>query len=164
MNHAEALTTARVLAAEIGLCNMTRKALCERLNVPDGSFMQQVGCSFTDLWDELYAAGVPLGQPDGRTRQRPEARKDLILSHALELAKTDGYQSVTRSAIAEAAGVAPSLISAHFTTMAQLRRVLMHRAIRDEVLQVVAQGLAVKDPDALKAPRELRAVAVELLK
>lgn len=164
MNRLKATSAARQLAAEIGLANMTRHVLCERLGIPDGSFVKRVGCSFSELLDDLYAAGVPVGEPDGRKRQRSEIRKDLILAEGLELAKIHGYQAVTRRMVAEAAGVADSLISAHFSGMGQFRTELMRRAIRDEVLQVVAQGLAVNDPVAAEAPRELRAVAVELLK
>jgi hypothetical protein len=47
--------------------------------------------------------------------------------------------------------------------MPQLRRDIMRAAIRDSVLEIIAQGLVVKDSRALKAPDDLKKAAIQLL-
>lgn len=86
-----------------------------------------------------------------------------ILHAALTLAPSVGYNRLTRAEIAEAAKVPPTLIPYHCGTMTELRRKIMREAIRVECLPVIAQGLAVRDPHALKAPAELRRAAVDSL-
>jgi AcrR family transcriptional regulator len=90
-------------------------------------------------------------------------RKAQILSAALELSETASYARVTREQIAEKAGCPPTLISYHFGTMPALRRDIMREAIRTERLPVIAQGLALRDAHALKAPEELRQRAAHAL-
>lgn len=94
-----------------------------------------------------------------------EARERIaqILKAALELAKRRGYNCITRDEIAERAGVPSSLIAYHCGTMDNLRRDLMREAIRTECLPVIAQGLAVRDRHALKAPEDLRRRALQSL-
>ena len=95
-----------------------------------------------------------------------EARQRVaqILAAALELAPKVGYQKLTRDAVAERLGVSSSLIPAHMGTMAEFRRALMREAVRVECLPVIAQGLAARDRQALKAPPELRARAINSLR
>lgn len=94
-----------------------------------------------------------------------EARERIaqILSAALEIAPATGYNRMTREQIAEKAGCPPTLITYHFGTMPSLRRDIMREAVRVECLPVIAQGLALRDSHALKAPEELRRRAVEAL-
>lgn len=105
-------------------------------------------------------------------RMKPEARKEDILSAALPLAARKGYTAVTREEIAKAAGVSGPAVQYHFKTMAQLRRDLMRFAIKHAGLRlgscspglaVIAQGLAVKDPHAVKAEEAIRRAAVGAL-
>lgn len=90
-------------------------------------------------------------------------RKAQILSAALILCETASYARVTREQIAERAGCPPTLITYHFGTMPALRRDIMREAVRAECLPVIAQGLALRDAHALKAPEELRRRAAETL-
>lgn len=96
-------------------------------------------------------------------RLKPEARSKQILDVALKLAEKSNYSTVTRDAIASAAGVSMGLVTNYFGTMAQFRRTLMRAAIHRGNARIVAQGLANKDPQARKAPDELKAKAVEFL-
>lgn len=89
------------------------------------------------------------------------ARVAQILAAALELAPSVGYQRLTRDAVAAKLGVSASLIPAHMGTMAEFRRHIMREAVRVGCLPVIAQGLAVRDPRALKASPELRARALQ---
>lgn len=90
-------------------------------------------------------------------------RKAQILGAALTLCKTTSYARVTREQIAEQAKCPPTLITYHFGTMPSLRRGIMREAVRVECLPVIAQGLALRDSHALKAPEELRRRALEAL-
>lgn len=87
----------------------------------------------------------------------------LILDVALRHASAKGLAAITRAEIAEEAGIATGIVNAAYGTMQQLRRAVMRAAIEREVLAVVAGGLAAMDPQALKAPQELRARALEHL-
>jgi AcrR family transcriptional regulator len=91
-------------------------------------------------------------------------RKEQILETALRLAEKMGYTNITRAGVADAAGVAPSLVSHYFTTMGKMKRAVMRQAVKRAVLSIVAQGLTLKDDQALKAPEELRARAAASLK
>ena len=83
-----------------------------------------------------------------------------ILTHALTLAHVCGYQSVTRSALAEVSGVPAGTISSYFGTMVQLRRAIMSAAVDRRDLVVIAQGLAAGDSKAQAASRKLKIESV----
>ena len=86
-----------------------------------------------------------------------------ILRAALEIAPETGYNRLTRDEIAKRAKIPPTLISYHLGTMAELRRQIMRAAVQAECLPVIAQGLALRDRHALKAPEELRQRALQSL-
>lgn len=94
--------------------------------------------------------------PTVRTRMTPRERREDVLSAALRLAVMHGYTHITRDDIAMAAGCSPALVSQTLGTMRCLRRALVRAAVAREVLPVIAQGLALRDPHALRAPEELR--------
>lgn len=85
--------------------------------------------------------------------------KKLILDTAIAHAKTDGYQNIRREKIATALGVSCGLVNFHFSTMLQLRRAVMRAAIDQRIPEIVAQGMAAKDPHASKAPDDLKDLA-----
>lgn len=91
-----------------------------------------------------------------RTRKKPDARRAEILDGALAVAAAEGLRNTTRDLIAARVGISPALVSMHFSTMEQLRRAVMRAAVEREVLSIVAEGLAARDPHALKAPEELK--------
>lgn len=103
------------------------------------------------------------------TIMKPQIKLDArtrvaqFLAAALDEAKRGSYQTVTREQIASACDVPPSLIHYHMGTMPELRRKVMREAVRVECLPVIAQGLAMKDRQALKASEELRARALATL-
>lgn len=96
-----------------------------------------------------------------RKRLHPDERKEQILKAALKVAKSKGYNKLTREQVAAEAGISVNLINAYFGTMPKFRRHIMRAAIREEVLQVVAQGLVNKDSHAMKANPELKQKAIE---
>lgn len=93
------------------------------------------------------------------SRMSRRARHDEIMAAALRIACDIGYNRITREDIALAAGCSPALVSELFGTMCALRRSIARSAVANHVLPVIAQGLALRDPHALRAPAELRAVA-----
>lgn len=90
-------------------------------------------------------------------------RRTQILDAAVSLALETGYLNLTKRAVAEHAGVSPSLVVAHFNTMNQMRRAVLRHAIQTEALVVVAQGLAAGDAHATKAPEELKRRAADYM-
>lgn len=89
------------------------------------------------------------------TRLKPADRTEQLLAAALRLASKHGLANITRAQIAEYAEVAPSLVSARLGTMEALRRSVMRAAVAQEVLPVIAEGVATRNKYALKAAPSL---------
>ncbi len=88
-------------------------------------------------------------------RKLAKDRREEILAVAVRLSALAGYRNVTRNQIAEVVGLTPQAIQHHIGTVANMRRDIMRKAIADENLTVIAQGMANKDEHALKAPDDL---------
>ncbi len=91
------------------------------------------------------------------------ARAAQILAAAVEAARDHGYTRLTREQVAARIGISASLVPHYIGSAADLRRKVMREAVRVECLAVIAQGLAVRDPHALRAPEELRQRAAQHL-
>lgn len=89
-------------------------------------------------------------------RLSPEKRAADLLHVAVQVAEAHGLGGLTREAIALHAGVSPALVTARLGTMAELRRSVMRQAVRLRCVAVVAEGLARRDPHALKADADLK--------
>ena len=99
-----------------------------------------------------------------KKRLHPDDRKQQILTAAIKVAgRPGGWGKLTRDAVAKEAGCAEGLVSKYFGTMIAFRRSIMRAAIQARNLAVVSQGLAAGYTNALKAPPELKAAAVETL-
>ena len=98
-----------------------------------------------------------------RKRMTPADRRTEVLMAALRASARIGYNRVTRDAIATEAACSPGLVSLCLGTVPQMRRVIMREAVRSRCLPIIAQGLAVRDPHAMRAPEELRAAAAGCL-
>lgn len=147
-----------------GLINLSRRELCERAGIPDGSFPHIMGCNFAEFVEELKLEGIEeIPHAVSKTRANPALRKDHILTVAVGMAKTEGYNKITRDKIAEGAGVSMGLVTRYFGTMNQLKTAIMRRAIKQGIAEIIAQGLANGDDYAKKAPAELKAEAATLL-
>lgn len=92
-----------------------------------------------------------------------QARKNEIMQAGLKLAVRHGYMSLTREMVAKSAKCSPALITAHFGTFDAFRKQLMTHAIAVENLAIVAQGLVMKVPAAMRAPSALREKAAQLI-
>lgn len=90
-------------------------------------------------------------------------RRDAILSAAVAVAREKGLAGMTRQAVADAACVAPGLVSHYFATMANLEDRVIRQAIAEKVLEVLADALAKRHPSAQLAPLRLRQQALSTL-
>jgi hypothetical protein len=154
--------TAIAMANEIGLINLTRQALCDKLHIKDGSFTVIAGYTFTELIAEIKPH-CATGHSLRKVKAPKEFREDQILGSALKLSEELGYNRISRAMIANDAGVSESLVSNYLGTMTDLRRTVIRHAILRENLVILAQGLAAGDVHAKKAPQELKERAASLI-
>ncbi len=94
-------------------------------------------------------------------RKDPEIRRKEILDAAVEVARDLGYLKTTHSRIAATVCVSPSLVRKYFESKSKIRDAVMSEAVRLEILDIVLQGIAAKDPIVHEAPAALRAAALE---
>lgn len=92
-------------------------------------------------------------------RHDPAVRTEALLQAALKLAEKEGWRTLTRDAVAAAAGVSGALVTVRLGTMDSLRRMVMRAAVRQRCVAVVAEGLVVGSPHARKADEALRLAA-----
>lgn len=92
-----------------------------------------------------------------------EDRDNRILNAAMDLAKADGYQWITRDAVAALAGVSPATVSNVFGTMRDLKRAVLREAIARGEHRIVAQGLGDQHPIVMEAPEDVRKAAAATL-
>lgn len=85
-----------------------------------------------------------------------ESRNAAILEAAIELAKVEGYQWITRDMVAKAAGVSTGSVHNAFGNFVELKREVMRQAIARQIVPIVAQGLAEGSLIAQSAPPALR--------
>lgn len=97
------------------------------------------------------------------TAQALAERKAAILAAAIEEAKEQGYQWITRDAVAKRAGVGAGSVNVAFGRMVELKRAVLREAVARRIVEIVAQGLADQHPIAKDAPPDLKREAVALL-
>ncbi len=96
-------------------------------------------------------------------RMAPKDRKADLINAALEAADVHGFSNLRAKHVAELGAVSSATVMHYFSTMKQLRRAVMRAAIKQGNVKVLASGLGCMDPDARKAPPELKEMAVKLL-
>lgn len=87
-------------------------------------------------------------------------KKELILSVAMDLAKEKGFSNLFRTEIVERSGVAAGSVNYCFDTMDGLKDAVMKKAIDDQELTIIAQGLTARNEIARTAPDELKQQAL----
>lgn len=98
------------------------------------------------------------------TKFAPAVRRELILIAAVRVARQPGgWQSLTRTAVADAAECSPALVSRTLGDMDSVRASVMKRAIRYQYLDLIAQGLAAGYPQCLRLSPVLKHKAVSQL-
>ena len=86
--------------------------------------------------------------------------KEHILAVAYTMAQRDGFGTLTRDGVAAEAGVAMGSVNHHWVKMSALREAVMQRAVEEENLELIGQGMALGDSVAKSAPLELRQAAL----
>jgi AcrR family transcriptional regulator len=90
-------------------------------------------------------------------------KREMILYAAVNLALQHGYCRITRDDIAEAAGVSSGLVNHYFETIDKIRKEIIKTAIDKNIVELVAQGLGMRDREVLKAPPHVRQSALNFL-
>lgn len=102
---------------------------------------------------------------------KSDVRADQILNAAVKVARRSGWESMTRDVVAEEASCGVGTVNNMYGTMTQLRRSVMRRVVdlivagdhEDDLLIIVAKGMAGAYVEALKAPSEVKQLAFELM-
>lgn len=150
------IDTALEQIARDGWAATTHRTIAAACDVHESSVYQHFP-KRSALRDALMELRPDLNLPaEPDLRMAPAERKRHLLDVGLVLAERVGYRNVTMTALTEAAGVSRTLYHRYFSTVGRFRVDVMRAAVKTENLAVIAQGLAAKDPQALKAPAELR--------
>lgn len=158
MNKQHITDTAVQMVQESGLINLSREALCKRADISDGSFVMIMGVTFTEFVKKLKRMDIHTDDNYTvvKSRTDPALRQRQILMVAIEQAKLIGYNKITRESVAELAGVSEGLVTRYFHTMCQLKRDVMRYAVKNNIAEIVAQGLVYNDKHAKKASPDLK--------
>lgn len=154
---------ARAIAQREGYLRVTRPALAEESGL--NFYAIKNHCRISELHKALKEDGFPPGEPHRNDPQQGEDTKRRILQAAVKLAELDGYQWLTRKAVADQAGLAQSasLVSHYFGSMVGLKRAVLRHAVEHRLLPIVAQGLADQHPIVTSASADLRAATAAYL-
>lgn len=165
MQHLDLAVKAGIkLARERGLINVSRADISLEIGIPDGSWSHAVGVPFSKfvsiikdaVGDEGYSLVL-------KKRVAPQLRKENILSCAIKLAEKVGYTKITATAVAEDAGITHQTVMHYFSTMNQLKTEVMRRAVKENNLRIIAQGLVAGDKHAKKAEQHVKEDALKCL-
>lgn len=97
------------------------------------------------------------------TRMAPADRKAQLLDVAVELARKNGFANLRMLHISQSADCSNATVVGYFKTMVQMKRAVMRAAISREVLPIIAEGVAMRDPVAKKACPDLQRKALATL-
>jgi AcrR family transcriptional regulator len=87
--------------------------------------------------------------------------RTIILTAALQLARSIGYQRLTRDGVASAADVGTGTVNKYFGTIGELRSAVVCYAQEVGDLDVLAQGLALRAPELEGLSEDLRRRALK---
>ncbi len=154
------------LIAKKGLINLSRDELCALVGIPTGSIAHYLGYTYTEFIQRLHDEGHNISGDGERVVGRVNnnnIRRELIIVAALKLAKAGNYATLTRTQVATAAQVATGSISNYMGVDGNMPKVIMAEAVEREIIEIVAQGLAVGDQIAKGASREVKQKAAQLI-
>lgn len=104
-----------------------------------------------------------IGRDGVNGRKDPKTRKSELLQAAVEEATKVGFTNLTRQGIAHRAGVSEPMVNQFLGTLKQLKNKVMRDAIKQEILEIIASGLALRDPRAMRVDEELKQKAKDYL-
>lgn len=91
-----------------------------------------------------------------KQRMPAEDRKRQILEQATILSKSKGLTGFSSTDIARAVGCVHPTILYHFVSMDNLRNEMIRKAIKDEDLTIIGQGLVARNTVAISAPERIK--------
>ncbi len=100
-----------------------------------------------------------------------DVRANLILMAAVKVARTHGWESMTRDNVAEEADCAVGTVNNMYGTMDELRHSVMKHVVdlvrdgdtSEELLVIVGKGLSDKYIEAVKAPKKVKTLVFEMM-
>ena len=100
-----------------------------------------------------------------KTRMAPAERKEQLLRVAITLAEKHGYNKINRLMIVDAmdGDITDGLVSRYFGQRHSLRQAVLFAGIERGNLTILAQGLALGDVHARKAPAAMRKEAAHVV-
>lgn len=98
-----------------------------------------------------------------RTRLISSDRKKIVLDVAVNLAANYGYKTVPRFLISKRAEISEALVTHYLGRRDEIPKLILKTAIKTENLAIIAQGLSVNDPTALRLNKDLKERAVRYL-
>ena len=165
MSKERVIKIARQMIEDNGLINLSCSDLCNKSHIPFGSFPHIMGCNFSEFIEQMKNETDENKAFKSNKKRAVSSvlRKDQILNVAIDLSKKYGYQKIKRSDISHHAGVSENLISNYFGTMIKLKRLIIRHAIKNNIIEIIAQGIANNDPHVKKASKELKEKAIKLI-
>jgi AcrR family transcriptional regulator len=76
-----------------------------------------------------------------KKRFTPDERRKKIIDAAFNLSVATNYLTITRDEVATAANCAPTLVNHYFGTIADLRQVVLDKALATENSMILAQAI-----------------------
>jgi AcrR family transcriptional regulator len=96
-------------------------------------------------------------------RMNPLARKEQILTTAINLAIEKGYRQLTRRAVATRMQCASALINHYFKDIENLRHIVLLTAIEKEILPILAENYAAWGEETAELPQQLKEKVIRYL-
>lgn len=94
-----------------------------------------------------------------RTRMTPANRTAAVLDSAIKAAEQHTFAGMRLAHVAALSECSNATVLTYYSTMTKLRRAVMRAAISRRLLPLIAQGIAIGDPTALKVSDDLRRAA-----
>ena len=152
------------LAMNNGIHTVTRDSVCKAAGIPPGSFKYYMGVSFGEfllnLRKELPATNKL--NPQVRVAQA-EIRREFLLKAGVKAAQEIGFNNLTRKIVAQHASVSPSLFQYYFKTIENFKNSLMRYAVENQILEIIAYGIATGHSEVSTLPKHLKLKAISSL-
>lgn len=94
----------------------------------------------------------------GRTRMKPDDRKQQMLEAGLSIVLKHGVKGLTRQALAEKSGATDGLVNHYFGRRSQMRQIILAEGIYNRKDKRVLDRALEAGFKVEKIPKELRAV------
>jgi AcrR family transcriptional regulator len=83
-------------------------------------------------------------------------KKEKLFARIVELCRHNRYYELSKKQIARALDISPGLIYHYFESIDDLKKEILTHAVENEIVEIVTDGLAQRDPIAQKASKELK--------